>query len=258
MRKMVDMMRVSLQKQQQRSPGCLASGGGARELRSAVRTALLAGLMVGGSLHSGASAAHQLGTITVTATVGGGGGSGGGGGGGGAWSIEWNTDTQTWSDTSGWPAEVVAAMCGAIEQELESRSCAQVPPPVANGCGPVFGVSLPNGNFGFACDRHDNCYASPNVARALCDGWFVQDMGAVCQTQAADRISFAIETMTSPWREAEIAAAEIERFVCLHQAALYGSAVIAFGGSRYEAAQAAGACEALRRAARDLGCGASP
>lgn len=28
MRKMVDMMRVSLQKQQQRSPGCLASGGG--------------------------------------------------------------------------------------------------------------------------------------------------------------------------------------------------------------------------------------
>lgn len=231
-------------------------GGGGKELRRAVRVSLIAGLMLGGSLHSAAFAAHQLGTITVTATVGGGGG--GPGGGAGQWTLGWNSYTQQWTDTSGWPAEAVAAMCDAIEQELEDRDCDNVPPPVANGCGPVGGVSIPNGDFAFACNRHDDCYASPNIDRALCDGWFVQEMGAVCNAEAAAMITQANETLTSPEREAAIAMAEVARFFCLNQAALYGSAVIAFGGSRYEAAQAAGACEALRRAADDLGCGASP
>jgi hypothetical protein len=211
--------------------------------------------MVGGSLPSAAFAAHQLGTITVSATVGGG---SGGGGGAGQWSLGWNSYTQSWTDTSGWPAEAVAAMCEAVEQELEDRDCDSVPTPEPNGCGPVGGVSIPQGDFWSACQRHDLCYASPNVGRALCDGWFVQDMGAICNQQAADRISWANETMTSPWREAEIAAAHFERLLCLDQAVLYGSAVIVFGGSRYEAAQAAGACDALRDAADSLGCGANP
>lgn len=199
-----------------------------------------------------AQAQVTLGTITVTATVGGG---GGGGGGGGPFTINWNTDTQSWNIPGGMPAEVLAAMCEAVEAELDLRNCDSVQPPEPNGCGPVGGFSPPQSvfgsNFGSPCNRHDACYASAGVNQGWCDAEFLVNLSVVCWADFNLRIDLARELQGLDYTEA-VAVATSELIACQAIATGYVQAVVTFGSLRYDAAQRAGACDALRDAQSDL------
>jgi hypothetical protein len=50
-----------------------------------------------------------------------------------------------------------------------------------NGCGPAgFGLLVPDGPFGAACNTHDTCYSQFNADQASCDSAFSSNMIQTC------------------------------------------------------------------------------
>lgn len=96
-----------------------------------------------------------------------------------------------------------------------------------NGCGPNdwrkrFIKDRPQGfDFRAACDRHDECYATPLADKAVCDGRFYRDMQNYCRNLRLTRAQRLAGT----------------RAACLRWASTYFLAVVRFGDAAFKRAQ---------------------
>lgn len=115
----------------------------------------------------------------------------GGGGGGGGWHGGW--DTSSYSDP--WAYQQPPLACSDWEERHpRPPGCSSPPGAVTtNGCGPAgFGLMVPDGPFGAACNTHDRCYSQFNSSQASCDSAFSSNMIQTCNDN--DGCHYDLET----------------------------------------------------------------
>ncbi len=145
---------------------------------------------------------------------------------------------------------------------MSAAGCGSVPPPSPpNGCGPALGVSPPQGigsaNFGFACDRHDQCYGRLGAPKDGCDNQFGIELLTACGNARIDDLQILYETRPEyVWPEATVAIAATFS-VCVSLGTGYANAVAALGSGRYASAQASSLCQSFQIAKDVVGCGST-